>query len=60
MPQSKFALVFVIVLIAALLTVSGGLVLSGWGDLTGFDYRTLAPFFVLVWLVTRLVARRRQ
>jgi len=57
MPQSKFALVFVIVLIAALLTVSGGLVLSGWGDLTGFDYRTLAPFFVLVWLVTRLVAR---
>jgi len=60
MPASKFALVFGIVLIAALLTVSGGMALSGWVDFSSMDFKTLAPFFVVVWLVTRLVARWRK
>lgn len=60
MPVSKFALVFVTVLIAALLTVSGGMVLSSRGDFSWLDAKTLAPLFVVVWLVTRLVTRWRK
>ena len=60
MPRLKFGLIFLLILTAAMVTVFGGAALSGSTGMTDFDFRLLAPIFVLIWLAARLWAKRRK
>jgi len=57
MPASKFAVIFAIVFVAAMLTVGGGALMAG--D-TGITRATIAPVVVVLWLIVRLRERRRK
>ena len=60
MPHSRFALIFAMVFLAAMLTVGGGAYLSGSTGLPEMNRTLLAPIFVLLWLGLRLRERWRK
>ena len=60
MPFAKFATLFAAVFVAAMLTVGGGLILSGDETLPDLGHAVWAPFFVIIWLAVRLRERWRK
>jgi len=60
MPFAKFATLFAMVFLAAMLTVGGGAVLGAASGVPDLNAATFAPLFVVIWLAVQLRQRWRK